>query len=73
MARGQTGTERISVTLPKSIVEYLEDLASTGVHGASVPDVARSLIMTGVQNAIRENFISVRNFANGKDLDSTQE
>ena len=61
MAQGKCKTVRKGVVLSETTVQYLEDLASSGTHGADVVAVMRSLIEEGVRNAIREGFIEKRN------------
>lgn len=59
MARGKSPTVRQWVTLTQQTVDYLEQLAKLGTHGASVPDVAKTLIETGVREAVEKKFLKL--------------
>ena len=51
------GTARKNCTLSLATVTYLEKLAKTGTHGSSVSGVMTHLIMQGIQQAIKDDFI----------------
>ncbi len=59
MARGKSPTSRQWVTLTDQTLEYLEKLAKLGTHGASVPDVAKTLIEAGLRDAIEKKFLKI--------------
>lgn len=50
-------TDRFQTTLSIRTMSYLRALAKKGTHGSSVPAVGRSLIESGVRQAIKDGFI----------------
>ena len=59
MATGQSKTKRQHVTLSLKTLAYLEELAKRGTHGDSVPDVAKSLIESGIRQAIEAGYVKL--------------
>ena len=49
-------TDRFQTTLSLRTLAYLKALARKGTHGSSVPAVGRSLIETGIRQAIKDGF-----------------
>lgn len=66
MADGQSPTERRNITLSMATIRYLEALARLGTHGASVTDVARTLIEQGVRRAIEGGYLKIAEDAQGE-------
>ena len=50
-----SGSERIYVRLTPELAADLKRLARLGLHGSSVSDVARHLIMVGVQRVFGDD------------------
>jgi hypothetical protein len=59
MAVGQTPTQRIQITLSVKTQKYLATLAQKGTHGTNIVDVARTLIESGIRQAIKDSFITI--------------
>jgi hypothetical protein len=51
-------TDRSQTTLSLRTLSYLKALAKKGTHGSSVPAVGRSLIESGIREAIKGGFIA---------------
>lgn len=54
-----TDRSRLTVTLNPEILEYLDDVAKTGLYGKTRPEVAKSLISREIERLIRENIITL--------------
>lgn len=52
-------TKRISVTLSAKNVSFLGALAELGVHGVTVPEVAKHFIQNEVERSIRKGLIKI--------------
>lgn len=50
------------VLLPGETVQYLADLAKTGVWGSTIDAVVESLIAEGIRRAIDDGHIKIRTF-----------
>lgn len=52
--------EKVQPRLAPTTHAYLRDLVKTGAYGTTPSDVARTLIETGIRDALAKNIISVR-------------
>lgn len=57
--KGDADTEQFSVTLPVSAVALLEQLVTIGLHGNSRAEVARTLILSRLEDLIAKNILAV--------------
>lgn len=55
----ERGTTRLGVRFSLRIAEYLDQLASLGVHGTTAPEVARKLVENEIERLIREGFLKL--------------
>ena len=62
MARPRTSanTKKLQVTLPNAAYAYLEDMVELELYGTNVSEVARHLLTTGLDAAIRDKLIERR-------------
>lgn len=53
-------SERIVVTTTPQVVAYLDDIVRAGLYGATRAEVAKSLIVRGIEDLIDKGVIRVR-------------
>jgi len=51
---------RLSISVTPEILEYLDDIANTGIYGKNRSEVAKSLISREVERLIREGILSLK-------------
>jgi len=66
-------TDRLQTTLSIRTLNYLSALAKRGTHGSSVPAVGRSLIESGIRQAIKDGFIAAEEGEITDDAESGRE
>jgi hypothetical protein len=63
MTTGKPPTERLQVMLALKTHAFLAILAEKGMHGTSIPDVAKSLIENGIREARRDGHFTAEEIA----------
>jgi len=53
-------TTQISLTLPAQVAEMLQELVVVGLYGASRSEVARSLILSRLEQLVGQNIVQLK-------------
>ncbi len=59
MVESKTETVRKTFTISKKALRYLDRLAELGIHGSEWSGVARNFVEQGIQQAIKDGFITL--------------
>ena len=52
--------KRVAISATPEIMNYLEDLASIGIHGKTPTEVAKTLLSNEIERLIREDIIQLK-------------
>ncbi len=56
---GKNENKRVAISASPEIMNYLDELASIGIHGKTPTEVAKSLVSNEIERLIREGILKL--------------